>query len=1437
MKVTQEQFFYELTNPQKSIYFSEQFFDDPHIYVIPAWAEIKEKNIDFSILEQAINLTVKNHDAHRTRFIKQNDSIYQYFENYIPFDVPKITVNDIPELEAFIKDITFDIYSAAPIKFVMFENISSGFGGFCCILHHLIGDAWSLSLILEETLKCYNQLMNPEKTYEPRTSSYKSFIEQEAEYLTSDKFQKDKEYWEEKFHTPSEIFTFKNSENVFETNSKRLSFELPTNIKNFCTENKISMFSFFYTVIAVYFARILNMEEMIIGTPYLNRTNFREKNAMGMFISTLPFKQKIDFQMPVSKLIKEITISELGALRHQRYPYAELQKYYTAQFGRANNLYDILFSYQNAKADNQGLDFDFESKWVFTDHQVESIVISISDIDGKDVARIDYDFLTHIFSDEEIVKTNDRLLYLASQMMRNIDIPVKDLEIVTPAEKEILVDKLNDTLVPYDKNATIATLFSKAAKETPNGIALSFDGKSMTYQELEEKSNRLADVIKKAGAQRNEFVGILMNRSFEMIISILAVLKSGSAYMPINPDYPAERIDYMISDSNCRFLLTTEDLKYENDNVKKMIVKVDTSKKNNQEPNNQSSSPIANFENVNEPDDLAYVIYTSGSTGKPKGVMIKHSSIVNTLLWRKKAYHFDENFSVLQIPSFAFDSSVEDIFTPLIAGAKLVLIKQSNSHFDVPLMKQLIVSENINHMLVVPSFYNVLLSEIPEALQNFKAITVAGEGFSSELVKKHFSLLPHVPLFNEYGPTENSVCTTYHQIHQEEKEVYIGRPIDNCKCYILDSHLQLQPFHVKGELYVSGPGLAKGYIGRNDLTEDRFIPNPFFKNGLENNEDYAFMYKTGDIVSMNEDGFMQFHERTDYQVKYNGFRINLGEIESRISSLIKNPNVVVLLHKSENISKLCAYIETSESIDIPALKQELKKFLPHYMLPKQFQLVKKFPLTPNGKIDRKALAKVKLKETDTVIIAPRNKLDARILEAWKHVLNQENISIDDNIFELGGDSLSIISIQSFLFQHKITVNSQALFENQTIRSISDFIAKNRKQTEEEQEEIFSPAKTSLEDLNHKSNMPHSILLTGSTGFLGSHILAELMNQYDNIRVYCLVRSKPEKNYRDRFQDVLHYYFGNKYDLLIDTRIFPIEGDLVREHLGMDITLYKNLISEIDCIVNAASLVKHFGDYHLFYNSNVLSAKNLIRFAKEANASIQHISTTSVSGNYLVKNDITYDYTENDFYIGQNYKDNVYVRTKFEAENEMFEAQKEGVSVNVFRVGNLMQRLEDGMFQMNQFDNAYFKRIYGFIKIKKLPKNLITQKLEFTPVDSCARAIVLLMPYQNKVFHLLNPNTINISDLTAELSNSGIAIDFVSPEAFNKFIHSDISEEYLESFITDFNHSNRLNYETKITINDSITEEYLHKNGFYWPMITKDYIQRFIALEMKQENER
>ena len=1422
MNEINEKTYYDLTYPQMSIVTTEQYFGNPHISTISGYVVIKD-GVDFELLKEAIKIFINNHDVFKIRFVEINNEIKQYFDEEDKPDIDYIEPDSLEDLTNSLNAVVFKLY-ASKLYYATTFKTKDDKKGYAFTLHHAITDAWSETIIITQVNQIYDALLHGKIADDFPKTSYLEIIDSENHYLFSDKFMKDKEYWDAQFSEEIDIPEVREGKK-FDVTAKRIIHQIPKKYFDYCTEHKISPFSFFLAGIFIYFSRIYNSQKFIIGTPVLNRTNFKEKSIFGMFISTHAFKQFVDDELSLSSLLDNITSSQFSLLRHQKYPLELIQKAYREKFGRKQNLYDILYSYQNARVDTrEELSFEYESTWVFSGVQADALDISIFDIDNTGNLQIGYDYLTGLYSEEDINQIHNRLFYIFDQIINDASKKIKDIEIVTDKEKEVLLNDFNNTYKKYDEKLTISKLFEEIANKYPNNIALIFDDKTLSYKELNEKANYLATILRNNGIKNNDIVGIMTYRSFEMIIAQLAILKCGGAYLPIDPAYPEDRISYILQDSKCPLLLTTSQIKTSALDIPTLNIDFDTLK----------NAP-KNLDNINKPDDIAYVIYTSGSTGRPKGAMIRQYSIVNTLLWRKDFYNFDESFTTLQIPSFAFDSSVEDIFTSLISGSKLILLKQNNTNFSLPLISELIKKHAVNHMLIVPSFYNIILDELSGVLQNAKVFTVAGEGFSEELVKKHFELLPNVRLVNEYGPTENSVCSTFYEFDKDNTKIYIGKPITNCKCYVLNSNHKLQPYDVKGELYVSGPGLSLGYIGRDDLTSERFIENPFYKKASMQEDfiqsSYKKMYKTGDLAIQTKSGNLIFCERADFQVKYNGYRINLGEIESVLSKITSIPNVVVLLKKDINSSALVAYVETASTLDIPSIKKELNKLLPHYMIPRSIVAVEKFPTTPNNKIDRKAIANISADNVNSDFMMPRNNLDEKILDVWKKVLNLPQISIDSSIFDIGGDSLSIIAIQSMLYKINIHTKIQDLFEYPSIKELSDHLV-NRTQ-----DNISIDIKKAfprlyidkLDDIKKTTKLyAKNILLTGVTGYLGAHVLNDLMELKDVDKVFCIIRERPGKTTEDRLIETLDYYFDGKWKEEIGKKIIVLNGDLSRELFGLNPTTYRNLVVKTNAVINCASLVKHFGVYDLFYNSNVLSVQNLIDFAKEAGAIINHVSTTSVSGNYLVKNDIEYDYTENDFYIGQNYKDNVYVESKFEAESLLFKAQQDGVKSNIFRVGNIMPRFSDGKFQINKFDNAYYKRVYGFIKLGILPENLKTQFLEFTPVDYCSKAIVTLSRYENKVFHLLNDKVIYLPQLISVLNEFDKTIQFVSEEEFNNSIKSNSSNEILESFITDLDYKDNLDYSTKIIIKDDITKEYFKLENLEWPTITNEYLKNFIS---------
>ena len=812
------------------------------------------------------------------------------------------------------------------------------------------------------------------------------------------------------------------------------------------------------------------------------------------------------------------------------------------------------------------------------------------------------------------------------------------------------------------------------------------------------------------------------------------------------------------------------------------------------------------------------MIYTSGTTGNPKGVMIKHENIVNTLIWRKETYKFNENDSVLQIPSFSFDSSVEDIFTPLICGAKLVI--PAVSKMDVNVISEELEKNSITHFLVVPSLYKILLKEKLHSLKSLRIITIAGEGFSIALIKEHFEKLPNVRIINEYGPTENSVCSTFYEITANDEKVLIGKPINNCKCYCLDKNQRLLPIGSEGELYVSGPGVSSGYLNKPDITCERFIENPFggkFK-----------LYKTGDIVKFDFNGNLEFIERADNQVKLHGFRIELKEIENAILEHSFVDDVITVIQTLSNDKQIIVSYVIGKNIDIDLLYTNLKEQLPYYMVPKIIVL-DKFPLNANGKIDRAKLPVPTIEATKKT--RAKTELEKTILHVCREVLENKKIGVLDDLFTVANaDSLSILTISSKLFNMNIQIGIQDFYKFSTVRELALHAEQNKINDKTTKTDIIKPSSTAASnyDFDNLCFTYNNVLLTGATGFLGVHILDNLL-QNTNCNVYCLIREKYKQTPETRLKNLINFYFDNNYYDKYKDRIFIVSGELSKKQFGLDDTSYLSLQNKIDGIINCAANTKHYGNYNNFKRENIETVKNLIEFAQTYSITLNHMSTTNVCGNFLVNNDIEYNFTENDLYIGQNYEDNVYIHSKFEAEKLIIEAEKAGLNANIFRLGNLMGRYNDGMFQKNKFDNAYFTRLLALAKVGYLPDYLEQQNLEFSPIDNVSDAIIKLLcipNLKNSIFHIFSDKLIDISVLLKVFEHFNINCKFTSYDEFLQHLNTPENEKILKYIITDINSKKGFDYTSGITVDSSITNEFLNKIGFEWSIIDEEYLIRF-----------
>lgn len=1290
-------------------------------------------------------------------------------------------------------------------------------------LHHLLTDGWSLALIIDYILENYLRYKKGKDKLNSLSPSYIEHIKAEQKYFLSKEFLKNQTYWSEKVNIIPEFISLKKKPAQCSLESKRKSYiftkKITESINDYCKNRNVSIFILLIAIFSIYINRISLKRDLLLGTTVLNRSNYIEKNTVGMFIRTIPMRLYINPLLSFNSYVYYIYLEWKNILRNQRYPIEYIVKEYHERNKIIGELIDITINYQNAVLSSIK---EFKKAKVIWEHcgcQNNSLNIHINNWQNLDKYQIDFDYLVDLFTESEIERLFHNLINILNEALANPNKPIPSFELLSKKDKKQLIYDFNRTRTYYSYQ-NILRLFEKHAKENPNNTALIFEGQRMTYRELNDKANQTAWMLMGKGVKPNEVVGLSVKRSFEMFIGILGILKAGGAYLPIDPKFPRKRIKDILEDSNCLILLTNKFI-IGNTTWKGQIVSFTAV--SSEEKRNNPNRRI-------HPEDLAYLIYTSGSTGKPKGVMIEHRSIANTIQWRTKYYRFTSEDVLLQIPPYSFDSSVEDIFSFLTVGASIVVIDQGK-RLNMKHLGRLIADHRVTHFLATPLLYNAMLDDIADKLGALSSITVAGESVRMNLVKKHFAKLPQVKLYNEYGPTENSVCSTVYQFSATNDEVLIGKPISNCCCYILNQDHHLLPIGIPGELYLGGVGLARGYINNPELTEEKFIYIPAIKERL---------YKTGDLAQWTPDGNLQFIERIDNQVKIRGFRVELGEIES---NLLKhqsiNEAVVVLDEGDPNRKCLCAYFVSEEKVTAAELKEFLGKSLPDYMIPTYFVPLERLPLNSNGKVDRKKLPAPNRNQEEN-LVPPENPVEEKMVEVWREVLGVSKIGINDSFFDLGGDSLDVIKMITVTYNEHWDLSVQDYYKYKTIKKLADYIISKRQISANETEELNKVTdsadrkrlkRQSLQKISFsRPRNVNNVLLTGATGFLGSHIIFELL-QLDNIKTYVLVRGLDQEDARSRLYHRLSYYFPGLDWNLTDQKIIVMNGDITKGFLGLPEPDYQMLRQKVDTVIHSAALVKHYGDDQEFQRVNVLGVHNILKFSK--NKYLTHISTISVAGDYTdqKRQDLRFDETSLD--MGQKFDDNYYVQTKYEAEKVVLEQMRDGMDGTIIRVGNLTGRYSDGVFQPNIYENKFYQILKSIIEVGFVPDSMAETKIELTPVDLCAKAIVKLIMMEESAgntFHVFNQNKIKVKDFLQRLHVLGYKTELIEARLFEKRIQKMIKKnEDLDSLlgiVPDLK-DGKLNYSSTVTIGSQYSIETLKHLDFVWQRINSTYIKKII----------
>lgn len=1412
---------YRLTTPQQNIWNLQRFYNDTSIGNLCGACFFDEK-LDYDTLSQAINAEIKAQTALRLRFFKENGNPVQRVTDYKPIEIPFREFESMNEFDEFANTLAKEpigLIDKQMFRVLMIEV--DGKSGIIFVASHLICDAWTFSLLIREIDSCYRRIKSGVAGNDTE-HSYLEFAESEQKYLSSVKYVKDRTFWEEKYSEKPDASAIRYASMPVQSPSAcryslSVSKKLTQQINGFCEALGVTQAVLFETAMFAYLSQMNAASRKItVGIPVLNRTGIEEKNTAGMFISTTPLTVAVSPEDTAALLYDRINECHMALFRHQRYPYNHILKYVRDNHEINGNLYDVMISYQNAKTET-----DVKTKWYCNGFSEIPFALHIDNRDSYESYTITVDYQTNIFTlPDEIDLIIKRLLFVIEQIIEEPDIKISDINYVPDAERHRIIYDFNSTDVDFQRDKCVHELFCEQVKQTGNEIALVFRGEKYSYKKIDEMSNSLAHYLRNVfSIKPTDAVPIVAQRSQYVIIAMLAVMKAGGAYMLVDPTYPLDRIEYMIDLAKPKIALT---FGY-NKTLPIKSVSLDGF---------DYTYNCRSIDNINNSEDLCYIVFTSGSTGKPKGVSICHRNVVNYCDNNKfnlcGKIITDKCRSIVSVTNTIFDIFITESILPLLNG-KTIFFADDNEVILQRELSKLITDNHIDFLQTTPTKMRsyILDKDNVSYLKQLKVIGLGGEVLPPELynVLRKYT---NAEIINLYGPAETTVWSTTSKV--SNSGITIGNPIANTQIYILDQNKQLSPVGVAGEICISGDGVGKGYLNRLDLTAERFFPDPFVEGRT--------MYCTGDLALWHYNGEIEYLGRIDTQVKIRGLRIELSEIESVMSSF-DGIKLSAATDKRDETGRqyLVGYYTSDIAIDEFALRKLLLSKLPKYMVPNYFVKLDEMPMTASGKTDRKKLPVPDFANSTDNYVLPETENEKILCKLLEETLSIAKVGVNDDFFELGGDSLMAIEFITKAHNKGIELPLQSVFDHPTARELSNYLL-NGKET---QHKYVAEDFVKYSEILHRNVIDDSfvpvkhtignVLLTGATGFLGSHIIDALIKN-NTRKIYCIVRRNSSGKPYIRIKNILSYYFGEKYNEEIGKRIIPIEGDITDEKLSDSIP--KN----IDTVIHTAATVKHYGTYDYFYSKNVKGTRNIINLAKNAGAKLIHISTLSVSGNSLADDFSVYRSSEKKYFYETSLfidqpLDNVYIRSKFEAEMAVLDAVLDGVDAKIIRVGNLTNRESDLKFQPNYISNAFLTRFKAIMELGKFPVYLMPLYAEFSPIDKTAEGVVKIAQYAQKqsVFHLYNNKPIFFNDLLKVLHGLGIKMSVVDAKTFCETMQEIAKEpnmKYIfEAFQNDMDEDGKLIYDSNISLVNDFTVDFLKRVGFEWKQTDAEYISKYI----------
>ncbi|WP_261701586.1 non-ribosomal peptide synthetase family protein [Staphylococcus equorum] len=1420
-----------LSDAQTEIIQLQEYYENNSINNISVIIYIKP-GIKIEEIEKALNNLIKTHETYRIKLKKVKSEYKQYISEHKDkkIDFVDFKNNQVGYTKWINEQARKNLFSTDSDLFdFKIVKLPTGKIGIFLMEHHVISDAWSITVAANTISKYLNDGPNSKEI----ESTYFDYIEEEIEYKNTKRFEKDKSFWLKKTENleDNELFE-KNSDNNAHSNRKSYSLsDIETHrIHEFCEKNNISINNLFSAMMIIIKYKKTASKKISVGSIMHNRNKKAEKGVTGVFSRALPIIIDVSSDYSISDLLTQTKYETFNILKHRKYPYRNIVEDSCGQKG----LLDCLISYQNTQYSHEVLKNVYSDEWIENGSNNAPLTVNISNRNRKNTLTVDYDYQTAIVNEKEIIDLHNIILKIMDKAIENPNTKIKNIEILDENEKYTILNEFNDTEASLNNKETFVERFEKQVKATPYQTAITYEGESLNYDELNARANQLAYQLRAEGVGANSLIALIMDRQLETIIGIYGILKAGGAYVPIDPKYPIDRINYILEDSQPKVLLTDRELDEAINYGNKVIDLTEATR--------LEAFPTSNLKQISDESNLMYVIYTSGTTGKPKGVMAHSEGVMNRLNWVINKYNVDGEDTILFKTPYTFDVSVWEIFGWAMLGSQIVLLP-SGEEGNPEKITELLEGYSVAMVHFVPSMLNMFVNFIKstnnaQAISKLKYVLASGEALKPEQVNdfNHFiGNKNNTTLLNLYGPTETTVDVTSFDCENDKTydSIPIGKPISNIQAYILNEDNNIMGIGVPGELCIAGVGVTAGYLNRPELTQEKFIDNPFGKGKL---------YRTGDLAKWNGDGNIIYIGRIDEQVKIRGYRIELGEIESILRQHTHINDVAIVARPMvDNELSICAYLVSDDSLDFGSLKTSLGQKLPDYMIPAYMTQLDELPVTSNGKLNKKALPEIKVESK--VYVAPTNDMESAVAETFEAVLHVDQISIHDNFFEMGGDSLKAIKLTS-LISKSYNISIKDIFELQTIASISKALVEREEMNVmtkldalkipnvKNEHHFNSDFISEINDYKVKSNENYKfidkdvvksdkqILLTGATGYLGIHILKDLLERKDLI-IYVLVRNSEKISGENKLNNNWFYYFNSQLKTEDLSRIHFVEGDIESKYLGFSNSNYDYLVNNIDIIINAAANVNHFATEESSYNTNVKSIHNLISFAKDKNKKeIHHMSTISIASGSIEDKDSS-TFSEYDVDISQK-PNNIYIDSKIEAEKLLIAYREEGIETNIYRLGNLQCDSRTGIFQKNEENNAFYSVIKSFKMLQKFPR-LEEDDLEFTHVDQAAKAcnkLILNDQLSNEIHHIYNNKRLSLQKLMAVYNENNHYIEAVYWDAFldhlmeciNLGVMSDeVNAFLLHTGILDNTLFNKAHFE----ILDYKTNFILEKLNFQW----------------------